>query len=158
MYSVKICFVLAASSGIVFGLSLLVFADVATKIALVEIWNINGPWHEPLALDMFAENVARMRASLPVSELPVISVGVAIYVATASAFNFTVSILGWRDLGALRGIAIHLLLVGYYCVATIFATLLFMWTLHWLNFWAFLIILIAIEIRRRDERGTWLSF
>jgi len=80
------------------------------------------------------------------------------FVGAATLFNVVVAILGWRSVAAVRGIAVHGLLVLYYCVAAVFVTLLLLWILHWLNFWIFLVLLVVIEVRRREESGARLSF
>ena len=158
MFSIQICYVLAASSGIAIGLILMSNAGIINRITLSEIWKINGIWHLPRAYEMIVGNIQLIADSLHgVHSSRLMSILWA-FVGAATLFNVVVAILGWRSVAAVRGIAVHGLLVLYYCAAAVFVTLLLLWILHWLNFWIFLVLLVVIEVRRREESGARLSF
>ncbi|MBO6776154.1 MAG: hypothetical protein JJ897_11735 [Marinibacterium sp.] len=158
MFSIQICYVLAASSGIAIGLILMSNAGIINRITLSEIWKINGNWHLPRAYEMIVSNIQLIADSLHgVHSSRLMSILWA-FVGAATLFNVVVAILGWRSVAAVRGIAVHGLLVLYYCAAAVFVTLLLLWILHWLNFWIFLVLFVVIEVRRREESGARLSF
>lgn len=158
MFSIQICYVLAASSGMALGLTLLMVGGVLEAATLSEIWNISGHWHESRALEMLANSLHGMIDNLGLIQMSPATLGLVVFIVGAAIVNAAVAILGWRSIAAIRGFSVHCLLVTYYCAATIFIVLMALWVVHWLNFWAFLILLVAIEIRRREEGGTRLSF
>ncbi|MFZ9128849.1 MAG: hypothetical protein ACO20O_07180 [Pseudomonadales bacterium] len=158
MFSIQFCYVLAASSGIAIGMMLMASADIINRITLAEIWKINGLWHHPRAYEMIVSNLQAISDSLPASQASRLMATLWAFVAATTFFNVVIAILGWRSAAAMRGIAVHILLVLYYCAATVFVTLLLLWIVHWLNFWIFLVLLVVIEVRRREESGARLSF
>ena len=158
MFSIQICYVLAASSGIAIGLILMSNAGIINRITLSEIWKINGIWHLPRAYEMIVGNIQLIADSLQGLHSSRLMSILWAFVGAATLFNVVVAILGWRSVAAVRGLAVHGLLVLYYCAAAVFVTLLLLWILHWLNFWIFLVLLVVIEVRRREESGARLSF
>lgn len=158
MYSIKFCRYLASMSGVALGLCLLVESDVLNLVNVGTLWSLQSPLHEARVWDVFIETSLKILNSFKSTEHSnVINFGIWC-VACAAFVNSAFSILGWRSLGAVRGILLHLLITFYYCCATIFIVLLALWVSHWLNFWIFIVLFIAIEFRRREEQGARLSF
>ena len=158
MFSIKFCYVLAASSGIAIGLTLMASAGIINRITLAEIWKVNGLWHYPRAYETSVGNIHLIADSSSGLQSLRLMPTLWAFVGATTLFNMVVAILGWRSVAAMRGIAVHGLLVLYYCAAAVFVTLLLLWIVHWLNFWIFLVLLVVIELRRREESGARLSF
>lgn len=158
MFSIQFCYVLAASSGVAIGMMLIASADTIERITLEEIWKINGLWHHPRAYEMIVDYIQVVAESWPGAKSSRFSSILWAFVWAAALCNVVIAILGWRSAGALRGIAVHGLLVVYYCAATVFLLLMLLWIVHWLNFWIFVVLFVVIEVRRREESGARLSF
>jgi hypothetical protein len=78
--------------------------------------------------------------------------------AFLAASNFAIAAMGWRSPAAIRGLIAHLVIsISVWLVLTIRA-LAAIWVLHWLNFWVLLILLVVLELRRREVGTTRLSF
>ncbi len=158
MFSIQVCYLLASSSGVILGLILLGYGGILERASISEIWKVNGLWHQARAYEMFFINLNIIVTSLQNVQATALNLSLFALLSAGMLFNTAVAILGWRSLAALRGIAAHCLVVFYFCASTLFTVLLFLWVLHWLNFWAFLILFLVIEIRRREQSGTRLSF
>lgn len=175
MFLIPLCHWAAMASGLAFAAGVLLAADLLSSATPAQLWRIDGPWHETrLATLLVAKtNVARdawheawqmgfERSSLAADRLPAVGSTAIHAILTVSvgltALNGTIAVLGWRSWGALRGLLAHLLIASGACAGTLFALAAGLWVLHWLNFWVFLVLLIFIEIRRREDRGMKLSY
>lgn len=158
MFSIQFCYVLAASSGIAIGLMLISNSGIVSRITISEIWNVNGFWHHPRAYEMIVGNIQLIFDNSFSTHSSRLMAIFWTFIGSTTLFNVLVAVLGWRSIAAVRGIAVHGLLVLYYCNATVFLTLLLLWIVHWLNFWVFLVLFVVIEARRHEQRGARLSF
>ena len=162
MYNIPFCRLLPVACGIVLAVLVLLQAHVAQTFTIDDLWSLSGPFHESRLLLLMANQAA----TISLADLSGLGTGmdspylVAAYAAVAclTLINVAIAILGWRSLGALRGIVIHVVSVAVTAVFVTFVSILLIWVVHWLNFWIFAVLLALVEMRRREDRAVKLSF
>lgn len=161
MFSIPFCRSLAVACGSLLAIASAVLADITADISPAMLWDITGFWHQGRFINILAAYAEELST---VSHLPLtfkqllLTRILFLLVIALTAVNFVIAILGWRSPGALRGMITHCLLaISVWMVLTIGALATF-WVMHWLNFWFFLVVTIVVEMRRREEGVTKLSF
>ena len=59
--------------------------------------------------------------------------------------------LAWRSGGTWRGVFLHLWLAAAAWLVLHHLVILIYWTLHWLNFWVFFVLLAFVQMRRKED-------
>lgn len=162
MYRIPFCRLLPAACGIVLAVSVFLQAQLAQTITFSNLWSLSGPFHESRLLVLLTDQAATMsfadlsglRTSM---DNPLVAAAYTI-VLCLTLINVVIAVLGWRSLGAWRGIAVHVLSALITAAFVTLVTILLIWVVHWLNFWIFAVLLALVEMRRREERGVKLSF
>ena len=65
--------------------------------------------------------------------------------AAATLATSCMAALAWRSVAAWRGVALQLWLAAAAWVVLQHAVVLAFWTLHWLNFWLFFVLLAFVQ-------------
>jgi hypothetical protein len=161
MFSIPFCRSLAVACGGVLAIATGVLAGFTNELSLANLWDISGSWHEGRFLITLARYTEELWSLSQGAILPDHVVFAEILLTSAAiltAVNFGIALMGWRSLGALRGLITHILIsISVWFVLTLGA-LVSLWVLHWLNFWIFLVLFIVVEMRRREVVATRLSF
>lgn len=161
MFSLPFCRAVAVASGGVLAIATAVLAGFHHEVSIASLWAIEGFWHTDRLLTIVERYVGNLlsppagwisASQLLFAQMLLVSAGLL------AALNFGIAILGWRSAGAVRGLLAHLVLsLSVWMVVTV-RVVAALWILHWLNFWSLLIALIVLELRRREEATTRLSF
>ncbi len=161
MFSIPFCWSLAIACGSLLAIATGVFADFTKEVSAASLWDISGFWHEVRFVNILAGYIGDLSfasgETIPARHIlfSQILLGCA---GALTAVNCVIAVLGWRSFGALRGMAAHVLIgLSVWIVLTV-GVLAGFWVIHWLNFWVFLVLLIVLEMRRREEGVTRLSF
>jgi hypothetical protein len=161
MFSIPFCRSVAIACGGVLAIATGVLAGLQNEISVTKLWDISGFWHTGRFLVIVEKYATDLWAWRPGLIAPRQFFFAQILFASAGllAFvNFTIAALGWRSPAMLRGMAAHIIMsISVWLILTI-RILAAIWVLHWLNFWVLLILLIVLEMRRREESATRLSF
>lgn len=161
MFSLPFCRAVAVASGGVLAIATAVLAGFHHETSIASLWAIDGFWHTSRFLTIGERYVSNLLSPPP----GLISASQLLFAQTLlvsagflAALNFGIAIMGWRSLGAMRGLLAHLVVsLSFWMVLTV-RVVAALWILHWLNFWSLLIALIVLELRRREEATTRLSF
>ncbi len=158
MYSITICAILAYTAGASLAGALLFAFDFWRLASIEAIWSLQGPWHDPRVIASFERNLSGLSFRYLERLPPYVVATINVLLWGGLLVNTLIAVTGWRSVQAVRGILGHLIIATYAFYASIFVITVGLWLLHWLNFWIFLVILIFVEFRRREERGARLSF
>jgi hypothetical protein len=160
MFSIPFCRVLAVACGGVLAIATGVLAGLQDEISAASLWGVSGFWHGGrclVILEGYAEGLRSLSSASMSAEHLLFARILFAAAALLAALNLAIAVMGWRSLAALRGLGGHLVIsLSVWFVLTI-RTLAAIWVLHWLNFWILLILLIVLELRRREEGFTRLS-
>jgi hypothetical protein len=161
MFSIPFCRSLAVACGGVLAIATAVLAGLQNEISLSSLWSIFGFWQEGrflVILERYADALC-LSSSEAIGQRQFIFVQILFLSAILlGVVNLGIAVMGWRSLGALRGLLAHgVISISVWLTLTV-RGLAALWVLHWLNFWALLILLIVLELRRREEKTTRLSF
>jgi hypothetical protein len=161
MFSIPFCRSLAIACGGLLAIATAILSDIAAVLSPAILWDIYGFWHKGRFIEILASYAGELsttsQASLNFKQLLLTRI-LIVMAALLTAANFVIAILGWRSFGALRGMIAHCLIaISVWIVLSIGALAAF-WVVHWLNFWVFLVVTIVVEMRRREEGVTKLSF
>jgi hypothetical protein len=161
MFSIPFCRSVAVACGGVLAIATAALAGLAHEISAASLWNLSGFWHSGRFLDVLERYLGDVW-SISARSIPVHSILFAqmlfAFAALLVAVNLGIAVMGWRSLAALRGFIAHCVIsISVWSTLTI-RGLAALWVLHWLNFWALLILLVVLEMRRREEVVTRLSF
>jgi hypothetical protein len=161
MFSIPFCRSLAVACGGVLAIATGVLAGIQNEIYASNLWSISGFWHTGRFLVILERYAAALWSLSPVSiaAKPMLFAQMLLVSAGLLALcNFAMAVAGWRSPAALRGLMAHgMISISVWFVLTV-RILAAIWVLHWLNFWALLILLIVLELRRHEETTTRLSF
>jgi hypothetical protein len=161
MLSIPFCRSVAVACGGVLAIAGGVLAGIQSEIAISSLWDMSGFWHTGRFLVIVERYAEALLAWPPEPVTPQQFLFAKLLLASAAllaAVNFVIAVLGWRSLAALRGLMAHLVVSASVWLTLTVRGLAAIWVLHWLNFWALLILLIVLEMRRREEKATKLSF
>jgi hypothetical protein len=161
MFSIPFCRSLAIACGGLLAIATALLAGIAGKLSPAALWDITGFWHEGRFIDILAVFAGELsqpqQSSFGLKQVRLTQILIAL-AAALTAVNFVIAVLGWRSAGALRGMIAHCLIaISMWIILTIGALAAF-WVVHWLNFWVLLVVTIVVEMRRREEGVTKLSF
>jgi hypothetical protein len=161
MFSIPFCRSVAVACGGVLAIATGVLAGLQNEVSVAKLWDISGFWHTGRFL-VIVEKYGRdlwwwppqliTPRQLFLAQILFASAGLLAFV------NFAVAALGWRSPAALRGLMAHIVISMSVWLMLTVRVLAAIWILHWLNFWVLLILLIVLEMRRREESATRLSF
>lgn len=161
MFALPFCRAVAVAAGGVLAIATAVLAGFHNEVSIASLWAIDGFWHTGRLLtiaERYTDNLLSPPAGAISASQLLFAQTLLVSAGFLAALNFAIAILGWRSLGAMRGLLAHLVLsLSIWMVVTI-RVLAALWILHWLNFWSLLIALIVLELRRREEATTRLSF
>ncbi len=161
MFSIPFCQSLAVASGGLLAIATGVLVIRADEFSLAGLLDIFGFWHESRFLFILARFVDDLRLLQQASISGHQWILAQTLLASAlllTALSFGIALSGWRSPGAFRGLLAHCVIaLSVWLVVTVGA-LAALWVLHWLNFWTFLVLLIVLELRRREDAVTRLSF
>jgi hypothetical protein len=161
MFSIPFCRSLAVACGGVLAIATAVLAGLASEISASSLWSISGFWHSGFLLDIVERYVQGVwsASSRPAATNSLVFAQMLFASAILlTAINLCIALMGWRSPAALRGVIAHCAIsLSVWGTLTI-RGLAALWILHWLNFWAFLILLVVLELRRHEEVSTRLSF
>lgn len=158
MFSIPACHYVAAACGLMLAGGIILQSGLWETIGFAEIWRLDGPWHETRILAVIDAQLTGFAFEPRFGLTGAVGDALLALVAVLTAINGTIAWLGWRSPAALRGLGAHLSFVVYYAVGGIVLFFVAFWVIHWLNFWIFLVALIIIELRRREDRQVRLSF
>ena len=154
MYQIPLFHHLVRLNGVLVALVMLQMSGLLESINIADLWSIEGPWDEVRLAVLIGSNVS----GISIENLGSITQSMLWVILTLMVIQSAAAILGWRSLSAVRGmLAGHILTAGY-ALAVALVFIAFCWVIHWLNFWIFLVALCYIELRRREDRRTRLSF
>jgi hypothetical protein len=121
-----------------------IWTDPAWAVDLATIYDRHL---SPRALAGAAADTAAGLAADPTggSHAPVLAVLAAATLATSA-----MAALAWRSAAAWRGLALQLWLTAAAWLVLHHAVILAFWTLHWLNFWLFFVLLAFVQMRRKE--------
>jgi len=161
MFAIPFCRILAVACGGVLAIATGVLAGFQIEISAANLWGVSGFWHSGRFLIILGEYAAGLwslsSTSSPTGHL-LVAQSLFVSAALLAALNLGIAVMGWRSPAALRGLIAHLIIsMSVWFVLTI-RVLAAIWVLHWLNFWILLILLGVLELRRREEGVTRLSF
>ena len=161
MFAIAFCRSVAIACGGVLAIATGVLAGLQNEISVAKLWDISGFWHTGRFL-VIVEKYGRDLLSWPpqlITPRQLFFAQIVFASAGLLAFlNVVIAALGWRSPAALRGMMAHIIIsISVWLILTV-RVLAAIWVLHWLNFWALLILLIVLEMRRREESATRLSF
>lgn len=161
MFSIPFCRSLAIAGGGLLAIATGVLAGLHNEVSIAKLWDISGFWHTGRFLaivEKFGKDLWLWTPQLITPRQLFFSQMLFVSAGCLAALNFAIAVMGWRSPAALRGLAAHLIIsLSVWLVLTV-RVLAAIWVLHWLNFWALLILLIVLEMRRREEYATRLSF
>jgi hypothetical protein len=164
MFVIPFCSNIATTCGALLAIVFLLGAGVVRDAAPVLLWGFDGPWHTGRLMVLLATYVSNLLQGGIyglTGQSGVLASTVTFLLACAAILtliNGLVAIAGWRSLQAIRGLAMHTVLMVSIAVIFIIWALTALWALHWLNFWVFLVLLCVIEMRRRETGTVRLSF
>jgi hypothetical protein len=161
MFSIPFCRSLAVACGGLLAIATAVLAGLGTEITAAGLWDFSGFWHSGRFLDILHRYFVDLQSvsSRPAAAHAILLANMLFTSAALLAvINLGIAAMGWRSVAALRGIMAHCVIsLSVWGTLTI-RGLAAIWILHWLNFWALLILLLVLEMRRREEVSTRLSF
>lgn len=161
MFSIPFCRSVAVACGGLLAIATAVLAGLASDISAAGLWDLQGLWHSGRFLEILVRFFAGL-TSMSFGSMPASSMVFATMLFAAAAFlaviNFGIALMGWRSLAALREAIAHCVIAASVWGTVTIRGLAVLWILHWLNFWALLILLFVLELRRREEVSTRLSF
>jgi len=160
MFSIPFCRSLAVACGGVLAIATAVLAGVASEISASSLWSISGFWHSGLLdiMERYAQGVWSASSRPAAAHSLVFAQMLFASAILLTASNLCIALMGWRSPAALRGFIAHCAIsISVWGTLTI-RGLAALWVLHWLNFWALLILLVVLELRRHEEVSTRLSF
>lgn len=161
MFSIPLCRSLAIACGGLLAIATALLAGIASKLSPAVLWDITGFWHEGRFIDILAVFAGELsnpeQSTFGAKQVRLTQILIAL-AAALTTVNFVIAILGWRSAGAMRGMLAHCLIaISMWVILTICALATF-WVVHWLNFWVLLVVTIVVEMRRREDGVTKLSF
>ena len=161
MFSIPFCRMLAVASGGLLAIATGVLAGLQTEISVANLWDSSGFWHGGrflIILERYTDDLWSLSHGPNAARHLLFAQIVFASAAFLAASNFAIAAMGWRSPAAIRGLIAHLVIsISVWLVLTIRA-LAAIWVLHWLNFWVLLILLVVLELRRREVGTTRLSF
>jgi len=161
MFSIPFCRSLAVACGCVLAIATGVLAGLQNEISVASLWDLSGFWHGGRFLVILERYSQDLWSFSPGSIAPnrlLFAQTLFASAALLAVLNFGIAVMGWRSLAALRGLFAHFVIsLSVWLVLTV-RVLAAIWVLHWLNFWILLVLLIVLELRRREEGTTRLSF
>ena len=161
MFSIPFCRSLAVACGGVLAIATGVLAGLQDEISVASLWDLSGFWHGGrflVILERYADDLWSLSPGTIAPNQLLFAQILFASAALVAVVNFGIAVMGWRSLAALRGLIAHLAIsVSVWLVLTVRA-LAAIWVLHWLNFWVLLILLVVLELRRREEATIRLSF
>ena len=161
MFSIPFCRSLAVACGGVLAIATGVLAGLHDEISVASLWDLSGFWHGGrflVILERYAGDLSSLSLESIAPKQLLFAQLLFVSAALLAVLNFGIAVMGWRSPAALRGLMAHLVItVSVWFVLTV-RGLAAIWVLHWLNFWVLLILLIVLEMRRREEATTRLSF
>jgi hypothetical protein len=101
----------------------------------------------PEALASAAADTIAALAADPAGGLHALALAI---LAAATLATSCMAALAWRSAAAWRGVALQIWLTAAAWVVLHHAVVLTFWTLHWLNFWLFFVLLAFVQMRRRE--------
>jgi len=158
MYHILFCRLLPIICGVLIALCMIVQTGTARSFRVDTLWSLTGPFHESRLWVLIGDQIGTPWAGPGIGPVgPIVATAYAL-VAGLTLVNAVIAMVGWRSLGALRGIAVHVISTLVTAVYVTFLLITVAWVVHWLNFWIFAVLMLLIEMRRREERGVRLSF
>ena len=161
MFSIPLCRSLAVACGGVLAIATGVLAGLRNEISVAGLWDLSGFWHGGrflVVLERYAYDLWSLPPDSITSKQLLFAQLLVASAALLAIVNFGIAVTGWRSLGALRGLIAHLAISASVWIVLTVRGLAAIWVLHWLNFWILLIVLVVLELRRREEGTTRLSF
>jgi len=161
MFSIPFCRALAVACGGVLAIATGVLAGFQDEISAADLWGVSGFWHSGrflVILEAYAEGLMSFSSDPNPTGYLLFAQALFISAALLAMVNLAIAVTGWRSPAALRGLIAHLVISMSVWFVTTIRVLAAIWVLHWLNFWVLLILLVVLELRRREEGTIRLSF
>jgi hypothetical protein len=148
---------LPVASGAALELASLRGSGLAGRFDPIAVWSADSIWHvswNELVARLLAPEVALVglaRVS-PWHDRPTAYAltGVALGLAATGVM----AAFAWRSLAAWRGPALFALLALAWMTVLHLVLVTTFWIVHWLNFWLLFILLLFVELRRREGEGS----
>lgn len=114
-------------------------------------WRVS--WNELVARHLSPEVlIGGLTAAAPFRDRPT-ALALAGAALAAAAAGARAAFL-WRSRAAWRGAALFAARAAAWAATLHAAVVLAFWTVHWLNFWLLFILLLFVELRRREGEGS----
>jgi hypothetical protein len=155
LYKVQPFPLLPIIAGLVLEWVLIRGSGLAPALELKHVWT-EPAWstdlvtlaNRELALPVLAEQ-ARLTLAILLGDPGREPVAAALLLGSTAAIA-GMSLLAWRSARAWRGVFLHLWFAGAVWLMLHHLVVLIYWTLHWLNFWIFFVLLAFVQMRRSE--------
>ncbi|MBI1320972.1 MAG: hypothetical protein GC168_18755 [Candidatus Hydrogenedens sp.] len=151
LFATQTAWMLAAFCGVAIGGCVLYFNLGFDAFTFDNVFRVEGPWALPYATFLLERANPFHYSWQPVLERltwngrPTDLTPLAGLVGLAFTALVVRALLLWRSLGAVRGIAVAVVVIAWLGVLTLFGVSLFLWLMNMINLWALVLLLLIVQ-------------